>query len=175
MTDVSLTQTATQLRNCWCTLLINRSLDYFKNIIIPFFSVGDNTTRAILDFIIHSKISITIEQIKRTPAKKTWFPFLKIMAREKTALIVNKILIVHPLTPPARIYFVFDRSSGSGLPTYPPSHHDITHDSGLFLGFRSLHGCGAAGDFHSSSLISFLRLITTLYCSGQSSHNINYR
>ena len=43
-----------------------------------------------------------------------------------------------------------DRSSGLGLPTHPPSRHSINHDSDC-LGFRSLHGCGAAGDSHPSS------------------------
>jgi hypothetical protein len=50
---------------------------------------------------------------------------------------------------------VLDRSSGFGLPTYPPSHYGITHNSGIcFTGFRSLHGCGAAEDFNLSSLTS---------------------
>jgi len=42
-----------------------------------------------------------------------------------------------------RELFGLDRFSGLGLPTYPPSHPDI---SGQWLvpGFRSLHGCGAA-------------------------------
>ena len=40
------------------------------------------------------------------------------------------------------------------FPTRPPSRHGITHNSGLSSGFRSLHGCGAAGDLNSSSLAS---------------------
>ena len=43
-----------------------------------------------------------------------------------------------------------DRSSGSGPPTRLPSRHSIACDSDS-LGFRSLYGCGAAGDFHPSS------------------------
>jgi hypothetical protein len=46
--------------------------------------------------------------------------------------------------------FQMDRSSGSGPPTRLPSRRSIACDSDS-LGFRSLHGCGAAGDFHPSS------------------------
>jgi len=42
------------------------------------------------------------------------------------------------------------KSSGFGLSTFPPSHHGITHGSGL-LEFRSHHGCGTAGDSHPTS------------------------
>jgi hypothetical protein len=37
-----------------------------------------------------------------------------------------------------------EKSSGSGLPTHPPSHQGIIQDSGS-LGFRFPYGCGAAG------------------------------
>ena len=37
-----------------------------------------------------------------------------------------------------------EKSSGLGLPTYPPSHRGIILDSGL-SGFRFPYGCGAAG------------------------------
>ncbi len=43
-----------------------------------------------------------------------------------------------------------NRSSGSGLPINPPSHRVMKHNSDS-LGFRSLYGCGAAGDLHPSS------------------------
>ncbi|GBE35975.1 hypothetical protein BMS3Bbin07_00111 [bacterium BMS3Bbin07] len=42
------------------------------------------------------------------------------------------------------------------LPTHPPSRHGITHDSGFLRAFVPFHGCGAAGDFHPSSLTSSL-------------------
>ncbi len=46
--------------------------------------------------------------------------------------------------------FSVEGSSGFGQPTHPPSHPD-RFGTVASLGFRSLHGCGAAGDFHPSS------------------------
>jgi hypothetical protein len=43
-----------------------------------------------------------------------------------------------------------DGSSGLGLPTHLPSHHG-SFMTVAFEGFRSRHGCGAAGAFYPSS------------------------
>jgi hypothetical protein len=107
-----------------------------------------------------TSIELTEMMIKTASRKK-----LTRMTRERvTTLSVASLVIARTeiaesiktdrkeylnIVPPARI-FMMDWSSGFGLPTHPPSRHELITDSG-FSGFRSLHGCGAAGAFNPSS------------------------
>jgi len=70
-------------------------LHHLENVIISFFRMRNDAVRTILDAIPERKRSATVEKIERTPAEKTGFPFFKVVAGIKCALLVDKILVVH--------------------------------------------------------------------------------
>jgi hypothetical protein len=70
-------------------------LNDLEDIVIPFLGMGDDASGTILDAIPERKSSVTVKQIERTPAEQTGFPFFKVMAGIKSALLVDKKLVVH--------------------------------------------------------------------------------
>jgi hypothetical protein len=112
--------------------LINLTGNYFEDILITFFSMGDGAGRTVFDSVPGLEITTAVDEVQRAPAKEAGLPVGKIVARIETAVLMYKIFVVHRLIPPSGIFSF--RSSGFGLdPTHPPSHHDVTHDSG-FIG-----------------------------------------
>jgi hypothetical protein len=74
---------------------IDLLLNDLENIVIPFPGMGDDASGTILDAVPERKGSVTVKQIEWTPAEKTGFPFFKVMAGIKSALLMDEILVVH--------------------------------------------------------------------------------
>jgi hypothetical protein len=74
---------------------IDLLLNDLENIVIPFLGMGDDASGTILASVPERKGSVTVKQIERAPAEQTGFPFFKVMAGIKCALLVDKILVVH--------------------------------------------------------------------------------
>jgi hypothetical protein len=75
--------------------LVNLAVHDLQNIIIPLFRVGNNAVGAVLDAAPHRERAVALQQVERTPAEQTGLPFIEIMARIKTALLVGEKLVVH--------------------------------------------------------------------------------
>jgi len=71
------------------------ALDNAEDIVVSFFHMRDDAARAVLDAVPENERAIAFQQIERTPAEKTGFPFFKVMAGIERALLVDKILVVH--------------------------------------------------------------------------------
>jgi hypothetical protein len=104
---------------------INFTGHYFEDVIVSFFSMGNNAAGTVLDAVFQAEITVTVEQVERTPAKKTGLPFRKIVARIKTAVLMDEIPIVHSLTPPAGIFSfqVFRLGAQTYSPAFPSGYY----------------------------------------------------
>ena len=74
---------------------IDPVLHNLENVIVSFFPMRNDAVRTILDAVPERISTTTVEKIERAPAEKTGFPFFKVMAGIKCALLVDKILVVH--------------------------------------------------------------------------------
>jgi hypothetical protein len=80
---------------------IDLALNDFKDIIISFFRMRYDAVRAVLDAVLQNEHAIAIEQIERAPAEKAGPPFVEVVTGVESAVLVDKELVVHVVTPPS--------------------------------------------------------------------------
>ncbi len=102
-----------------------------KDVVISLLGMGDSAARAVFyaafKTAFKSEIPAAVQKIKRAPAKKAGPPFLKVMAREKTAVPVDEIFVVHSVQAfrfaicLRRAFLACPMASGSGGNRHCPS------------------------------------------------------
>ena len=75
--------------------LIYVPVDYFRNRLIAFFSVGDNAVRAVLYSIDDGEVTAARQKVERAPAERTRFPVFEVMAGVKAAVVMDEISVIH--------------------------------------------------------------------------------
>jgi len=100
--------------------LIHLTGNYFEDILITFFGMGDGAGRTVFDAVPGHEITAAVDQVQRAPAKEAGFPVGEIVARIETAVLMQKKLVVHRVIPPSGIYHSGLPASGwSYSPAFP--------------------------------------------------------
>ena len=96
-------------------LSVDLAGNYFENILIALFGMGDRTGGTIFDAVRDSEMTAAVDEVQRAPAKEAGLPVGKIVARIETAVLMHKKLVVHRTIPPSGIFL-------SGLPAWGSSY-----------------------------------------------------
>jgi hypothetical protein len=81
--------------------VIDLALNDFKDIVVSFFRMRNDTVGTILDAVLQNEHAVAIEQIERAPAEKAGPPFVEVVTGIESAVLVGKELVVHIGTPPS--------------------------------------------------------------------------